>query len=63
MAIEHILGLVAFIVVILTLSLLLPTKSRRGYQTDSGSDGGGAGSTGWFSDGGDSGGGDGGGGD
>ena len=46
MAIEHILALVAFIVVVLTLSLLLPTKSR-GYRTDGGD--GGA-SAGWFSD-------------
>ena len=60
MAIEHILGLVTFIVVILTLSLLLPTKSRRGYQTDSGANGGGGASTGLFSDGGGCGGADGG---
>jgi hypothetical protein len=59
MAVEQILGLVTFIVIVLTLSLLLPTKSRDGYRT--GGDGGaGAGSAGCFADGGD-GGGDGGG--
>ncbi len=62
MAIEHILGLVAFVVIVLTLSLLLPTKTR-GYRTDASGDGGA--NAGWFSDGADcgadSGGGDGGG--
>ena len=56
MAIEHILALVAFIVVVLTLSLLLPTKSR-GYRTDGSGDGA---SAGWFSDGADCGAGSGG---
>ena len=50
MAIEHILALVAFVVIVLTLSLLLPTKSR-GYRTHGGGDGGA--SAGWFGDGGD----------
>jgi hypothetical protein len=57
MAVEQILGLVTFIVIALTLSLLLPTKSRDGYRT--GGDGGG--SAGWFDDGSDGGSGDGGG--
>ena len=60
MAIEHILGLVAFIVIVLTMSLLLPPKSRASYRADGGGDGSG-GSSGWYSDGGDCGGGDGGG--
>jgi hypothetical protein len=62
MAIEHILGLVVFIVIVLTLSLVLPTGTRPKNQPDGGGDG--ASSTGWFADGGgDCGGGDGGGGD
>ena len=53
MAIEHILALVAFVVIVLTLSLLLPTKSRGGYGASSGSDWGGVGPTaGSLSDGG-----------
>jgi hypothetical protein len=58
MAIEHILGLVTFVVIVLTLSLLLPIKQRPSGRYD----GGDGGSTGWTGDrGGDCGGGDGGG--
>ena len=61
MAIEHILALVAFIVIVLALSLLLPTKPRGRYGAAGSSDGGA--DARWLSDGADCGSADGGGGD
>ena len=49
MAVEHILGLVTFIVIILALSLLLPTGSPR-WRRSRASDAGAATTGAWFAD-------------
>lgn len=38
MMLEHILGLVTFIVIVLALSLLLPTRPRSHFRADGGGD-------------------------